>query len=51
MKTASFSPTINDATRERVVIGVCTLLAIAFGIVAASNSIESVARAVHRFAF
>jgi|GEM_PF-853661 len=40
MKTASFSPTINDATRERVIIGVCALVAIAFGIVAASNSIE-----------
>jgi len=40
MKTASFSPTLNDTTRERVIIGVCTLLAIALGIVAASSSIE-----------
>ncbi len=40
MKTASLSSTINDATRERVIIGVCALLAIALGIVAASSSIE-----------
>ncbi len=40
MKTASFPPTINDATRERVIIGVCALVAIAFGIVAATGSSE-----------
>ncbi len=40
MKTASFSPTINDATRERIVIIVCAFAAIGLGIVAASRSIE-----------